>query len=223
MVLSRPVFFVGWEADMDLEGNLILDRRPARRWVSALAVVIPVVACVAGVSWFVRAFISPPTISIPGPLVLSSIAPAPLPAPPTRAEQPAAKPESFWPAVVMPPTPTGPSAAPYAQQTAALGAASPTSGAFPPAPQSTRVAATTAFTDPARDNPMPAASAAEASAMPITGRIPLPRPRPPVTTIAAAAHAVPTPRTRPAEEEAPAAAAGPSLNAEPAYDRHAID
>jgi len=43
---------------MDLEGNLVLDRRPARRWVSVLAVVIPVVACVAGVTWFVRSFIS---------------------------------------------------------------------------------------------------------------------------------------------------------------------
>lgn len=209
---------------MDLEGNLILDRRPARRWVSALAVVIPVVACVAGVTWFVRTFIQPPTISIPGPLVLASTAPAPLPAPPSRAEPAAARAESVWPAVVAPPTAINPQASPYPQQ-AALGSA------FPPAPQSTRVA-TTAFTDPARDNPAPAATpAAEASAMPIAGRIPLPRPRPPVTALAAATaapHAVPAPRARPAtEEEAPAASAspgaGPALSAEPAYGRHSAE
>jgi hypothetical protein len=209
---------------MDLEGNLILDRRPARRWVSALAVVIPVVACVAGVTWFVRAFISPPTISIPGPLVLASTAPVPLPAPPSRAEPAAARAESVWPAVVAPPTPTSPYGSPYAQQ-ATLGSATTTNGAFPPAPQSTRVAATTAFTDPARDNPAPAATpSVEAPAMPIAGRIPLPRPRPQVAVAAAAGpHAVPTPRARPAEEEAPAASPNPALNAEPAYGRHSVD
>ena len=211
---------------MDLEGNLILDRRPARRWVSALAVVMPVVACVAGVTWFVRTFIQPPTISIPGPLILASTAPAPLPAPPSRAEPAAARAESVWPAIIAPPTPTSPQASQYPQQ-----AAAPTTGSpFPSAPQTTRVA-TTAFTDPARDNPAPAATpAAEAAAMPIAGRIPLPRPRPPVTALAAATaapHAVPTPRTRPAEEEAAAASptpgAGPALNAEPAYGRHSAE
>src|ERR1051325_12196794 len=82
MRLSRPG---GWEPDMDLEGNLVLERRPARRWVSILAVVIPVVACVVGVSWFVRAFISPPTISIPGSITLAT---TPTQPPPSRAERP---------------------------------------------------------------------------------------------------------------------------------------
>lgn len=62
---------------MEFEGELILDRKPARRWVSAIAVVIPVVACVAGVAWFVRAFISPPIIAIPGPMTLAAAPPAP--------------------------------------------------------------------------------------------------------------------------------------------------
>jgi len=210
---------------MDLEGNLILDRRPARRWVSALAVVIPVVASVAGVTWFVRAFISPPTISIPSPMVLASTPSAPLPSPPMRAELAAAKSESVWPTVVMPPTPTGSSAAYPQSATASLAAAPQANSAFPPAPQSTRVAATSAFTDPARDNPAPAAApGAEIPAMPIAGRIPLPRPRPPVTAVAAAApHAVPTPRARPAEEEAAAASPTPALSAEPAYGRHSVD
>lgn len=207
---------------MDLEGNLILDRRPARRWVSAVAVVIPVVACVAGATWFVRTFIAPPTITIPGSLMLASTTPAPLPSLPSRAEPAAAKLESVWPTVVMPPTPTGSSTTASAQQAAAVfGPATPASNAFPAPPQSTRVA-TTAFTDPARDNPA-AAPAAEAAAMPIAGRIPLPRRRPPMTAVAAAAHPASTPRAaRPAEEEA-APAASPTPSAEPAYDRHAVD
>ena len=53
---------------MELEGNLVLERRPARRWVSAVAVIVPVLACLAGVTWFVRAYISPPTIAIPSPM-----------------------------------------------------------------------------------------------------------------------------------------------------------
>jgi hypothetical protein len=203
---------------MDLEGNLILDRRPARRWVSILAVVIPVVACVAGVTWFVRSFISPPTISIPDPLVLASTTPAPLP--PMRTEPQAAKPESVWPAVTMPPTPFAPPNSPHVAA-ATPGSEHPASGTFPP-PQSRRMAAASAFADPVRDNPAPATtSAVEAPAMPIAGPIPLPKPRPPVTVIAAA-QAEPMPRARPAEEEA-APAASPILNAEPQYGRHSVD
>jgi hypothetical protein len=203
---------------LDLEGNLILDRRPARRWVSILAVVIPVVGCVAGVSWFVRSFISPPTISIPGPMMLASTTPAP--PPPMRAEPQAAKPESVWPVVTMPPTPFAPPNSPPVAA-ATLGSAPPASGTFPP-PQSNRMAASSAFADPVRDNPAPAATpAVEAPAMPIAGQIPLPKPRPPVTAVAAA-QAVPVPRARPAEEEA-APAASPVLNAEPQYGRHSVD
>jgi hypothetical protein len=165
---------------MDLEGNLILDRKPARRWVSAIAVVIPVVACVAGVAWFVRAFISPPTIAIPGPIVLSATPPVPPPAPTMRAEPraPKPKPESVWPAMVMPPTPSAASVASnnalYSPpMTATLGAVP--QGAFPPPPPppspsppaqvaaqvathvTTQVAAApSAFADPAPDTPAPA-------------------------------------------------------------------
>src|ERR1051325_325351 len=99
MRLSRPG---GWEPDMDLEGNLVLERRPARRWVSILAVVIPVVACVVGVTWFVRAFISPPTIAIPGPITLATTPTQPPPPPPSRAERPPSNTDPVWPAVAMP-------------------------------------------------------------------------------------------------------------------------
>jgi hypothetical protein len=51
---------------MELEGNLVIHRKPARWWAAALAVTLPVLACVAGVAWFIRGYISPPTIHIPG-------------------------------------------------------------------------------------------------------------------------------------------------------------
>ena len=51
---------------MELEGNLVIHRKPARWWAAALAVTLPVLACVAGVAWFIRGYISPPTIRIPG-------------------------------------------------------------------------------------------------------------------------------------------------------------
>src|SRR5262245_41852603 len=50
-----PAAVPAQEADMELEGNLVLERKPARRWVTVLAVIVPVVACLAGVTWFIRA------------------------------------------------------------------------------------------------------------------------------------------------------------------------
>jgi len=208
---------------MDLEGNLILDRKPARRWVTAIAVMIPVVACVAGVTWFVRAFISPPTVAIPGPMMLAATPPAPPPALPARSELPSPKPESAWPAVMVPPASAASS---YAPPTAAtVGAAPPAASPFPP-PQPARMAtAPSALGDPVPEIPPPAAaSAIKAPAMPIIGRIPMPRPRPPESVLAAMHAAVPTPHPRAAEEEtAVAATANPFLRAEPAYNRHSAE
>jgi hypothetical protein len=210
---------------MDLEGNLILDRRPARRWVSAIAVMIPVVACVAGVTWFVRAFISPPTVAIPGPMMLSAAVPATPSALPARAEPPSPKPESVWPAAMMPSAPAVSSAAlSYSPPAAAtVGAAPPAGNPFPP-PQPTRMAAAPSAFDPVPEIPPPAASPAiQAPTMPIIGRVPMPRPRPPESALAAMHAALPTPRPRPTEEETAAAStatANPILRAEPAYDRH---
>jgi len=93
---------------MDLEGNLILDRPPTRRWVSTIAVIIPVIACVAGVAWFVRAFISPPVIAIPGPMTLAAAPPAAIR--PVR-EEPRAPEPAPPSAAIMQPAPTAPSAA----------------------------------------------------------------------------------------------------------------
>jgi hypothetical protein len=213
---------------MDLEGNLILDRRPARRWVTAIAVMIPVVACVAGVTWFVRAFISPPTVAIPGPMLLSAAVPATPPALPARAEPPSPKPEPVWPAAMVPAAPAVSSAAlsysPPAPAT--VGAAPQAASPFPP-PQPTRMAAAPSAFDPAPEIPPPAAAPAiEAPTMPIIGRIPMPRPRPPESVLAAMHAALPTPRPRPAEEETAAASAAtptPILRAEPAYNLHTAE
>jgi hypothetical protein len=206
---------------MDLEGNLILDRKPAQRWVSALAVIVPVVACLAGVTWFVRAFISPPTIAIPGPMVLAT-APAPPPVRPVR-EEPRVPEPAPPPAAAMQPAAPAPSAAAPTTPSysfslpmlATLAAAPPSTT---PAAAAARPGAPTAFADPMRDGPAVMSTVIEAAAAPIAGPIPMPRPRPEVTA-AVTGHAVPLPRSRPAEEEA----ASPALNAEPAYGRHSVD
>jgi hypothetical protein len=194
---------------MDLEGNLILDREPTRRWVSVIAVIIPVLACVAGVTWFVRAFVSPPTIAIPGSMVLATAQPTPV-APPMRAEPRAPEPAPPQAAAVQPAAPPYSSSLPMV---ATLSAAPPSTKP-PNAPAA--FSTPTAFADPARDGPVVMSTAIEAAA-PIAGPIPLPRPRPEMTA-AMTEHAVPMPRSRPAEEAAP-----PISGPQPAYNRHAIE
>lgn len=217
------------EAAMDLEGNLILERTPARRWVSIVAVVIPVVACVAGVTWFVRAFISPPTIAIPGPMMLAT-APSPPPtraAPPAPAPIPAAAPASsgsVWPAVTLPPTASTGSNAPF-PPTAATPAAAPSPASDPAAMRMNAAVRpnvpSAAFADPTPDRAMAATPAmADPASAPIMGPVPMPRPRPQVTAAATATTtAVPIPRARPAEEEAKPASGA----AEPDYSRHTVN
>ena len=71
----------GWclsEAAMalELEGNLSLERAPTRRWVSIIAVVIPVAAFVLLAAWFIRAYLVPPTVAIPSPTMMADAAAA---------------------------------------------------------------------------------------------------------------------------------------------------
>jgi hypothetical protein len=200
---------------MELEGNLILERRPARRWVSALAVVVPVLLCLAGVTWFVRAFISPPTITIPSPM---SLAAAP-PAPPVRAEPPAASPPAPVEAPADPAPAQASPAQPWPAETSGSAAAQ---SVFPPVPP--REPVTTAFADPGR-NPTAGAAPASAAATgidaaPIAGPIPLPRARP-HETVAVASAAVPLPRPRPAEETGTPAAQ--TTTSQPNYVRHSAE
>jgi hypothetical protein len=215
---------------MELEGNLILERRPARRWVAVTAVIIPVVACLAGVTWFIRAFISPPTIAIPSPM---SLAAAP-PAPPVQAEPPAdpqpaasALPAEAAPAPVSAPSPPAPADAAsgalpmFATLAVAPPTFSSTSSTLPGGQFSGGTPA--AYADPARDAPqssMPAAADPMIDAPPLAGPIPMPRPKPQAT--AALADAVPLPRTR-TGDEASAQPPGPQSTGQPDFRRHGVE
>ena len=68
----------------EYRGSLDLERAHARRWVSIIAVVIPVAAVVLLGSWFIRAYVAPPTVDIPNPM-MTAAAPPPA-APPVRAQ-----------------------------------------------------------------------------------------------------------------------------------------
>jgi type IV secretory pathway VirB10-like protein len=68
----------------EFRGGLDLERAHARRWVSIIAVVIPVAAFVLLGSWFIRAYVAPPTVDIPNPMMMAA-APPPA-APPVRAQ-----------------------------------------------------------------------------------------------------------------------------------------
>ena len=58
---------------MQLEGSLDLERRRPARWVPIVAIVIPVVICVAAATWFIRAFIAPQEVVIQDNLANDSI------------------------------------------------------------------------------------------------------------------------------------------------------
>jgi hypothetical protein len=52
---------------MEIERNPLLERSVFRRVLSATMVIAVVLACLAGVTWYIRSFILPPRISIPSP------------------------------------------------------------------------------------------------------------------------------------------------------------
>jgi hypothetical protein len=205
--VSIPAAVLSWGADMDLEGNLILERKPARLWVSAVAVILPVLACLAGVTWFIRTFVSPPTIVIASPAIQSSTVPRSMSlaaAPPARTEPP----------VFNAPVRIEASAAP------AAGVEPAPMFAFPPAPSAQPVTTgATAYAHPVRETPPQAAPPPvmrEIDAAPIAGPVPLPRPR--RQPAVAAAHPAPAAQPRPAEE-----ASAPAQQNQPAYSRHTAE
>ena len=208
----------------EFEGNL-LERSPSRRWLSIIAVVIPVATFVLGAAWFIRAYILPPTVAIPSPMMLAAAPPAspapPAPlAPPVRAQAEVAKPlQVAAPQVVATAEPAAPSRESAKEQAepafalpmlATLEAAPPSLAAAPPA-----------YADPVQDMPTaslpePAAEpvADELASEPIAEPVPLPRAKP-HTTVALLSNAIPLPRPRPAE-----IAPEPDL---PVVDRHAVE
>jgi hypothetical protein len=210
----------------DFEGDLLLERAHTRRWVSIIAVVIPVAAFVLAAAWFIRAFIVPPTVAIHNPAMMADTPPAP-PAVPKRAMVEAPKP-ALPVAVAAAPVqaPVKEMPAPFALPMFA------TLSAAPPSLPST----SPAFADPAQD-PTPAVSPAaapitppvsETTASPVTatetaelepgepiaGSIPVPRAKP-HGSLAALHGPVPLPRPKPTE-----LAPEPDL---PAVDRHSIN
>jgi len=206
----------------ELDGDLSLERAHTRRWVSIIAVVIPVAAFVLAAAWFIRAFIVPPTVAIHNPTMMAD-APPPPPAVPKRAVVEAPKPPlpvAVASAAETPVTETAaPAPAPALPMFATLSAAPPS---FPSA------SASPAFADPAQDvSPAaapvaapvatPALAAAEPAELepsePIAGPVPLPKAKR-HGAVAALSGAVPLPRPKPAE-----ALPEPDL---PEVDRHTV-
>jgi hypothetical protein len=199
---------------MELEGNILLERAPMRRWVSIIAVVIPAAAFGMLATWFIRAYIAPPTVAVPSPMMLASAPqePAPpqqietkLPGPATpTAVVSAAQVSITAPSVAEPVAPPGllpmlntlPTIAPTHELPPAERAQEP------PPPATVGVAQAAAF-----DKAAPEASE------PSTGRIPMPRSKPRLS-LARVTGPVPLPRPKPAEELPP-----PNL---PANDIHAV-
>jgi hypothetical protein len=146
---------------MELEGNLtFVGRKSARRLISALAVSLPVLGCAAGVTWFIRQYVSPPTI-IPSPEHLVA------PPPPVQVDLPveaSAKEASIS------------GASPTTQSSSAIRAAAPVIS-DPPPPRTTRRSGRTE-TEPATvGGPIPQPRS-RLTTIGTPAVVPLPRPRP---------------------------------------------
>jgi hypothetical protein len=216
---------------LHLEGDLNLERAQTRRWVSIIAVVIPVGACALLAAGFIRTYIVPPTVGIPSvTTVAQAVAqtPPPPPAIPRRA------------AIEAPPPPIAVSAlgrdVPLSRAGLPMVA---TLAAAPPAVVSATPAA--ARSSPVQAEPAPSASLAVSPAppaeprvataqptatsetpettsalvQPIAESIPLPRSRP-HHFVTFASRAIPLPRPKPVDDTAPESDL-------PAIDRHAIN
>lgn len=206
----------------ELEGNLSLERSHTRRWVSIIAVVIPVTAFMLLAAWFIRAYISPPTVAIHNPVMMAD-APPPPPAVPKRAAVEAPPPPPAVPkrAVVEAPPPMAvaepaETALPERSQTASALPMFATLAVAPPSMPS----APPAYADPAQDAPPAASSTMVAepeaieSSEPIAGPVPLPRAKP-HGRLALMGGPIPLPRPRPTE-----LAPEPDL---PPIDRHSVN
>jgi hypothetical protein len=206
---------------LELQGNIVLDRAPTRRWVSIIAVVIPAAAFGMFASWFIRAYVAPPMVKIPSPMIVASAAPqmpvsaesqieAPMPDAPaplpvvSQAPEPDVAQVSVMPPAAEPAAPP-PTSLPMLQALSVeLPATSP-----PPAEQAQEQPPMTTGVAQATMIEAPGPEAAE----PIAGPVPLPRSKPRIS-LARIIGPVPLPRPKPAEDLPP-----PDL---PEIDIHAI-
>lgn len=184
---------------IELEGNLLLDRTPTRRWVSIIAVTIPAAAFVMGAAWFIRAFIAPPTVAISSPIMLASAAPhspakpAPVEARVAAQSSSAAKNET----ASAPPTVTADNAGSTALPMVA------TLMAAPPAAELPTVSAPSEI-EPVTDGSSQLASEQSRAqpSEPIAEPVPLPHPKPHFRVAMVTGH-VPLPRPKPVEDMPP--------------------
>jgi len=201
---------------LELQGNILLERAPTRRWVSIIAVVIPAAAFAMLATWFIRAYVAPPTISVPSPMVVASAAPQE-PASPRQIETKI--PEAAAPAAVVsvaqvsitpPPAVEVPAPPPASLPMLDTLSAAPPAAELPPAQpaEEPSPAATTGVAHAAQP-----AEPAPAESEPMAGSIPMPRAKPRLS-MARVTGPVPLPRPKPAEDLPP-----PDL---PANDVHAV-
>lgn len=186
---------------MELEGNLIIEPTRTKRWVSIVAVTVPVFIVVGVAAWFIRAFVAPPMASIPAPIALAAAPPQAAPAPEPQPQRPEPAPASVAqegatslpmfgsftlappseslrtaprPNIEPDPSPAAEPVAPAADNpaTSVVAAAAGTSEISEPA------AASSDPVEPTSSNvPMPPHRPRTAVAL-ANGRVPLPRPRP---------------------------------------------
>src|SRR4051812_43711136 len=131
---------------LELEGDLSLERAHTRRWVSIIAVIIPVAAFVLLGAWFIRAYIVPPTVSISNVTMLAE-APPPPPAIPKRAQVEAPPPPMNAPMATAERNRKPPVPSPALPMFATLSAAPPAMDRVPPA-----------YADPVQETPAVAPS-----------------------------------------------------------------
>jgi hypothetical protein len=211
---------------MRLEGTLDFEQRRAQRWVPIVAIVIPVFLFVAGVSWFIRAFIAPPMATIPAATIVAAAPPPepPMPSEPLPQEAQdgrravlafAGRIEPALPATlpmfatftIAPPSVSLRTAPPATIDSPATGEPEPSAASLPaqedepasaPATPSPSSDIVASLPRDAPDNPAMSVSAAVQETEPIAGPIPLPLPRP-ISALPSESQ-VPVPRTRPEAE-----------------------
>ncbi len=193
------------------EGSLLLDGAPTRRWVSIIAVVIPVGAFVLLAALFIRTYVVPPTYGIPNPMTAETPT-API-AQPRRVATETVRlgaPDQTMPAAtgslpmlatlaVAPPSAT--TTAPTTPQPA------PSMASAPPAPTPAPAAAVVSVAPPPAPAPAPGSAAAPA----VVASAP---PAPPVAETTGSRREMPLPSIIAAEpgaatDDGAAAIAGP--------------
>lgn len=181
---------------MELESNPLLERSALQRFLSVLMMSAIVLACLAGINWFIHAFELPPTITIPTPP--SSPAPSAEPSP-------SSAPPQTSPAFTKAAVPEGLSSGPMTTTNATANPATPASTASVPNTTITKMEVLDVRSIPL---PRPRRQVTDATA----GTASLPRPRPVETR--------PLEVRRPMEETRPVEEAASPPTIQPPESRH---